>query len=178
MREIFSRTNSARSTKCRTARPAKLVVAANESEEPELEKLVQKGINNGVHGLKLVGPKEIHAREPHIHGTAAIDVPSTREFCRPEDLVRTHARLAADNGANIVTRAKVVALTPVKDAVRVDLEIGDEDSKEKESIEARCVISTPPACTPMKSPRCSATIRGRFIRSVASTAKCAARTRV
>jgi L-2-hydroxyglutarate oxidase LhgO len=55
--------------------------------------------------------------------------------------VRTHARLAADNGANIVTRAKVVALTPVKNAVRVDLEIGDEESKEKESIEARCVIN-------------------------------------
>ena len=55
--------------------------------------------------------------------------------------MRTHARLAADNGANIVTRAKVVALTPVKDAVRVDLEIGDEESKEKESIEARCVIN-------------------------------------
>jgi glycerol-3-phosphate dehydrogenase len=118
----------------------KLVVAANKSEEPELEKLIQKGITNGVTGLELVGPKEIHAREPHIHGTAAIDVPSTG-ILSAEDLVRTHARLAADNGANIVTRAKVVALTPVKDAVRVDLEIGDEESKETESIEARCVIN-------------------------------------
>jgi glycerol-3-phosphate dehydrogenase len=118
----------------------KLVVAANQSEEPELEKLIQKGITNGVHGLKRVGPKEIHAREPHIHGSAAIDVPSTG-ILSAEDLVRTHARLAADNGANIVTRAKVVALTPVKDAVRVDLEIGDEESKERESIEARSVIN-------------------------------------
>ena len=118
----------------------KLVVAANESEEPELEKLIQKGITNGVTGLKLVGAKEIHAREPHIQGTAAIDVPSTG-ILSAEDLVRTHARLAADNGANIVTRAKVIALTPVQDAVRVDIEIGDEGSKEKESIEARCVIN-------------------------------------
>jgi len=118
----------------------KLVVAANASEEPELEKLIQKGITNGVKGLKLVGPKEIHAREPHIRGTAAIDVPSTG-ILSAEELVRAHARLAADNGANIVTRAKVVALTPVKDAVRVDLEIGDEESKEKESIEARCVLN-------------------------------------
>jgi glycerol-3-phosphate dehydrogenase len=118
----------------------KLVVAANKAEEPELEKLVQKGITNGVKGLKIVGAKEIQAREPHIRGTAAIDVPSTG-ILSAEDLVRTHARLAADNGANIVTRAKVVALTPVKDAVRVDLEIGDEEAKEKESIEARCVIN-------------------------------------
>ena len=118
----------------------KLVVASNKSEEPELEKLVQRGITNGVQELKLIGPKEIHAREPHIRGTAAIDVPSTG-ILSAEDLVRTHARLAADNGANIVTRAKVVALSPVKDAVRVDLEIGDEESKEQESIEARCVIN-------------------------------------
>jgi glycerol-3-phosphate dehydrogenase len=118
----------------------KLVVAANKSEEPELEKLIQKGITNGVQGLKLIGPNEIHAREPHIRGTAAIDVPSTG-ILSAEDLVRTHARLAADNGANIVTRAKVVALTPVNNAVRIDLEIGDEESKEKESIEARCVIN-------------------------------------
>ncbi|HEY1924247.1 MAG TPA: NAD(P)/FAD-dependent oxidoreductase [Candidatus Acidoferrum sp.] len=118
----------------------KLVVAANKSEEPELEKLILKGIGNGVEDLTLIGPKEIQAREPHIGGTAAIDVPSTG-IVSAEELVRTHARLAADNGANIVTRAKVVALTPTKDAVRVDLEIGDEESKEKESIEARCVIN-------------------------------------
>jgi glycerol-3-phosphate dehydrogenase len=118
----------------------KLVVAANKNEEPELEKLILKGIGNGVEDLQLIGPKEIQAREPHIRGTAAIDVPSTG-IVSAEELVRTHARLATDNGANIVTRAKVVALTPTKDAVRVDLEIGDEEAKEKESIEARCVIN-------------------------------------
>src|ERR1700742_4984025 len=79
----------------------KLVVAANESEEPELEKLIQKGITNGSTGLKRVGAKEIHAREPHIQGTAAIDVPSTG-ILSAEDLVRTHARLAADKGAKIL----------------------------------------------------------------------------
>src|ERR1700733_3023095 len=118
----------------------KLVVAANAGEEHELEALAQRGRDNGVEHLTIVGPKEIQAREPHIHGTAALDVPSTG-ILSAEDLVRTHARLATDNGANIVTRAKVVALTPTPGAVRVELEIGDEESKEKESIEARCVIN-------------------------------------
>jgi L-2-hydroxyglutarate oxidase LhgO len=118
----------------------KLVVAANAQEEPELEALMQRGRGNGVEGLSIFGPKEIQAREPHIRGTAALDVPSTG-IVSAEDLVRTHARLAADNGANIVTRAKVVALTPTKGAVRVDLEIGDEDDLQKESIEARCVVN-------------------------------------
>ncbi len=118
----------------------KLVVAANANEEPELEALAQRGRDNGVEGLTIVGPKEIQAREPHIRGTAALDVPSTG-IVSAEDLVRTHARLAADNGANIVPRAKVVALTPTPGAVRVDLEIGDEDGVQKESIEARCVVN-------------------------------------
>ena len=118
----------------------KLVVAANAHEEPELEALMQRGRGNGVEGLSIIGPKEIQAREPHIRGTAALDVPSTG-ILSAEDLVRTHARLATDNGANIVTRAKVVALTPTKGAVRVDLEIGDEDDMQKESIEARCVVN-------------------------------------
>jgi L-2-hydroxyglutarate oxidase LhgO len=118
----------------------KLVVAANASEEHELETLAQRGRENGVEGLTIVGPKEIQAREPHIRGTAALDVPSTG-ILSAEDLVRTHARLATDNGANIVTHAKVVALTPTPGAVRVDLEIGDEGDLQKESIEARCVVN-------------------------------------
>jgi glycerol-3-phosphate dehydrogenase len=118
----------------------KLVVAANASEERELEALAQRGRENGVEGLTIVGPKEIQAREPHILGTAALDVPSTG-ILSAEDLVRTQARLATDSGANIVTRAKVVALTPTPGAVRVDLEIGDEGDVQKESIEARCVVN-------------------------------------
>jgi glycerol-3-phosphate dehydrogenase len=118
----------------------KLVVAANKHEEFELEALLQRGRDNGVEGLSIVGPKEIQAREPHIRGTAALDVPSTG-IVSAEDLVRTHARLATENGANIVTRARVVALTPTGGALRVDLEIGDEDSVQRESIEARCVVN-------------------------------------
>jgi L-2-hydroxyglutarate oxidase LhgO len=118
----------------------KLVVAANAGEEHELEALAQRGRDNGVEHLTIVGPKEIQAREPHIRGTAALDVPSAG-ILSAEDLVRTHARLATDNGANIVTRAKVVALTATPWAVRVDLEIGDEDGVQKEAIEARCVIN-------------------------------------
>ena len=118
----------------------KLVVAANAGEEHELEALAQRGRDNGVEHLTIVGPKEIQAREPHIRGTAALDVPSAG-ILSAEELVRTHARVATDNGANIVTRAKVVALTPTPGAVRVGLEIGDEDGMQNESIEARCVVN-------------------------------------
>ncbi len=119
----------------------KLVVAANKNEEPELEALKKRGEENGVEGLRLVGPEVIREREPHIRGTLALDVPSAG-ILSAEDLVHAFARLATNNGANIVNHAKVVALTPTPSGVRVDLEIGDEDDLQKESIEARCVVNS------------------------------------
>ena len=121
-------------------RTGKLVVAANAHEEPELAKLKQRGEENGVEGLRIIGPTEMRRREPHIVGTAALEVPSTG-IASAEDLVRTHARLAAGNGANIVTHAKVTSLTAVREAVRVGLQIGDEKDTQQETIDARCVVN-------------------------------------
>src|SRR4029077_6710332 len=101
----------------------KLVVAADAREEAELLALKTRGEDNGVGGLRVVGPAEIRAREPHIRGTAALEVPSTG-IASAEDLVRTHARLATDNGASIVTHAKVISLTAAGGTVRVGLQIG------------------------------------------------------
>jgi L-2-hydroxyglutarate oxidase LhgO len=118
----------------------KLVVAGDAHEEPELAALKRKGEANGVEGLRIIGPAEIRAREPHIRGTAALEVPSTG-IASAEDLVRTHARLATDNGANVVTRAKVTSLTAAGGMVRVGLRIGDEEDAQDETIEARCVVN-------------------------------------
>jgi L-2-hydroxyglutarate oxidase LhgO len=118
----------------------KLVVAADAHEAEALEVLKKKGEGNGVQGLRIVGPTEIQAKEPHIKGVAALDVPSTG-ILSSEDLVRTYARLAADKGAHIVTRAKVTALEPKRDAIRVSLRIGDNGDSQGETIEARCVIN-------------------------------------
>ena len=118
----------------------KLVVAANAQEEEDLAALKKRGEDNGVEGLRLVGPEAIRAREPHIRGVAALDVPSTG-IVSAEDLVRTYARLASEKGAHVVTRAKVVALEPKGDTIRVSLRIGDEEDAQDETIEARCVIN-------------------------------------
>jgi len=118
----------------------KLVVAANAQEVEDLAALKKRGEDNGVEGLRLVGPEAIRAREPHIRGVAALDVPSTG-IVSAEDLVRTYARLASEKGAHVVTRAKVVALEPKGDTIRVSLRIGDEEDAQDETIEARCVIN-------------------------------------
>jgi glycerol-3-phosphate dehydrogenase len=118
----------------------KLVVASNDQEAEDLIALKKKGETNGVEGLRLVGPEVIRQREPHIRGVAALDVPSTG-IVSSEDLVRTYARLAVEKGAHIVTRAKVVALEPQRDTIRVRLRIGDEEDAQDETIEARCVVN-------------------------------------
>src|ERR1700688_2531532 len=104
----------------------KLVVAANTQEEEELAALKKKGEDNGVEGLRLIGPAEIRRREPHIAGAAAIVVPFTG-IVSPEGLVGAARRVAAGQGANIVTRARVVSLEPDAATIRVGVLIGDEE---------------------------------------------------
>src|ERR1700682_4627572 len=145
-------------------RTGKLVVAAEAREEAALEALYKRGQENGVEGLRLIGPAEIREREPHIAGVTALDVPSTG-IVSAEELVRTYARVALERGANIVTRAQVVALEPNVKAIRVGIRVGDDLSTQtktprrqaaredagtlagqdeiapQETIEARCVIN-------------------------------------
>jgi glycerol-3-phosphate dehydrogenase len=118
----------------------KLVVAANAHEEEELVALKKHGEENGVEGLRIIGPVEIRVREPSIKGVAALDVPSTG-IVSAEELVHAYARVAGNQGANIVVRAQVVSLEPARDTIRVGLRIGDEEDSQRETIEAKCVIN-------------------------------------
>lgn len=118
----------------------KLVVAANSREEPELTALKKRGEDNGVGGLELIDAAEIRKREPHIRGAAALRVPSTG-IVSAEELVHAYARVATSQGANMVTRAKVISLEPSGSTIRVGLKIGDEEDAQEEKIDARCVIN-------------------------------------
>jgi L-2-hydroxyglutarate oxidase LhgO len=118
----------------------KLVVAASAHEEEELAALKKKGEDNGVEGLRLIDAAEIRKREPHIAGSAAIEVPSTG-IVSAEELVHAYARIATAQGAEIVTNARVVSLEPGKGAIQVGVLIGNEEGALGETVEARCVIN-------------------------------------
>jgi len=118
----------------------KLVVAANAHEETELVALKKRGEDNGVEGLRLIDAAEIRKQEPHIRGTAALVVPSTG-IVSAEELVHAYARVATNQGANIVTRAEVVSLAPSGKNIRVGLRIGHQEDSQEETIEAKCVIN-------------------------------------
>ena len=110
----------------------KIVVAPSEDLHG-LETLKKNGEANGVEGLKIIDRAEFRKREPHVEGHAALEVPSTG-ILSSEDLVKAYARLATDQGAHIVTNAKVEKLEPTAAGVRVESSAGE--------IEARCLINS------------------------------------
>jgi L-2-hydroxyglutarate oxidase LhgO len=58
-------------------RVGKLIVATDESELPNFDKLIERGIANGIEGLEVLDAKGIEAREPHCRGIKAIFSPVT-----------------------------------------------------------------------------------------------------
>ncbi|HVA72562.1 MAG TPA: NAD(P)/FAD-dependent oxidoreductase [Candidatus Limnocylindrales bacterium] len=110
----------------------KLVVATSHGQEPKLTELIERGRANGVEGLRIIDAAAIRAREPHIAGTAAIEVPSTG-IVASEELVKAYARIAVEHGADIVTHAKVETIAPHGDLVRVTSSAGE--------VETRCLVN-------------------------------------
>jgi glycerol-3-phosphate dehydrogenase len=121
----------------------KLVVAHDAKQEAQLEHLAENGRANGVVGLRMVDRAAVRAREPHIEAAAALFVPSTG-IVSAEDLIKTLARMATDQGASLLTRTRVVRLDPRADSIAVTLvegDAGEGGERTEETIEARCVIN-------------------------------------
>jgi glycerol-3-phosphate dehydrogenase len=121
----------------------KLVVAQDAAQLAALERLAENGRANGVAGLRIVDRAAVRAREPHIEAFAALEVPSTG-IVSAEDLVKTLARHATEQGANVLPRTRVVRLEPGADSIAVTLTEGegvDAAKLSEETIEARCVIN-------------------------------------
>lgn len=111
----------------------KLVVATAREQEATLAELMKRGETNGVESLRMIDAAEIRKREPHIAGTAAIEVPSTG-IVASEELVKTYARIATERGADIVVHAKVSRLEQQNGTMRVTSDAGE--------IEARCLVNS------------------------------------
>lgn len=111
----------------------KLVVAPSPLEAEKLSALVENGRANGVEDLRIVDRAAIRAREPHIEGHQAIEVPSTG-IVSSEDLVKAYARVAADQGASMVTHARVAKLESLGDRICVTSTAGE--------IETACLVNS------------------------------------
>ncbi|XP_069909777.1 L-2-hydroxyglutarate dehydrogenase, mitochondrial isoform X1 [Oryctolagus cuniculus] len=55
----------------------KLIVAVEQEEIPRLQALYERGLQNGVQGLRLIQQEDIKKKEPYCRGLMAVDCPYT-----------------------------------------------------------------------------------------------------
>lgn len=102
----------------------KLVVAADESERPRLLALHERGQQNGLQGLKLLGPEEMREIEPHVGGVAALRVPEEGIV----DYGRVCQALVGELqslGAHVTTGARVFRLESIPAGWRAHTTAGE-----------------------------------------------------
>lgn len=116
----------------RNKRNGKLIVANEEKHLPELQKLKERGDQNGVAGLEIVDRSFIRRIEPNVISPIALYSPNTG-IVEAEELVKTLARIAISNGAHLLTDTKVIAAR-MKEGLTVI-------RTEREEVAARIVIN-------------------------------------
>lgn len=84
----------------------KVVLATSESEIPALNLLEERGIANGLKGLKRLSKSELKDYEPHVSGVAGLLVPQTG-IVDYKDVVNKYAELIINRGGIIKTNSKV-----------------------------------------------------------------------
>jgi len=106
----------------------KLVVAADESELPGLDRLWERGNANGLQGLRRLDTDAIHEIEPHVRGVAAIHVPQEGIV----DYAAVVEALVAEiqsKGGEVKTNTAFRKLTKDGDKWRVETSAGDFSSR-------------------------------------------------
>jgi L-2-hydroxyglutarate oxidase LhgO len=90
-------------------RLGKLIVALDERELPRLDELERRGRENGLEGLRRLGPEEIREREPAIRGLAALHVQETGIADFP-GAARALAREIEEHGGRVALGSRFLAL--------------------------------------------------------------------
>jgi len=93
------------------ARCGKLIVAADEHEIAELDRLLAVGHANGVSSLVRVDGAFVRAKEPNVRAVGALWSPDTG-IVEAEALIKTLERLCRDNDVALVVGSPVIGAAP------------------------------------------------------------------
>lgn len=96
----------------------KVVVAIDQNELPELDKLYQRGLENGLTNLKMLSTEEIKEYEPHINGIKGFHVPQTG-IVNYTDVANKMADVFKNKGGKIQLNSKVLKVEKSSSAVTV-----------------------------------------------------------
>jgi (S)-2-hydroxyglutarate dehydrogenase len=101
----------------------KIIVAAEEEELPRLESIYERGIENQIEGLTMIGPDEIRELEPHSAGIRALHVPCAGivDFV---GVCQALQRLITGKGGSLVFQEKVEGVFERNGSVEVKTNSG------------------------------------------------------
>lgn len=99
----------------------KIIVATGEEELPRLENIYQRGIQNNIEGIELVGEQEIGELEPRSAGIRAIHVPCAGivDFIGVSEKLR---QLVEEKGGSIQFDSKVTGIHQRNGSIEVATE--------------------------------------------------------
>jgi L-2-hydroxyglutarate oxidase LhgO len=117
-------------------RMGKLIVAADDTETREVERLYRQGIKNGINGLQMLTRDEIKRLEPNVEATAGLLSPSTG-VVDSHDLMKTFFGCAKENGVVFVFGAEVINIHKNAGGYKISI----QDSERNYSVTARVVIN-------------------------------------
>lgn len=100
----------------------KIIVATRESQLPQLDKLFQRGLDNGLAVSKLTA-QQVQEIEPHVHCLAGIRVPTTGIVDYKEVSAKC-ADLVREQGSTVVTGAEVVGIRESNGVHRIETRKG------------------------------------------------------
>ena len=106
----------------------KLVVAVRNEELEPLEKLYERGIANGLEGLKKLKEDELKEYEPNVAGVAGLFVPQTGivDYVK---VTETYAKKIVENGGEIRLGCKFKSVTKSKDELIISTNDGEFKTK-------------------------------------------------
>lgn len=88
----------------------KIIVASDEQELPLLENIQQRGLANGLEGIKRIRSEELTAYEPHVAGIAGLFVPQTG-IVDYRLVAEKYGELLRKQGVDIMMGARVTAIS-------------------------------------------------------------------
>lgn len=106
----------------------KLVVAVNENEINPLNDLYQRGLANGLSGIKKLNAGELKEYEPHVKGIAGLFVSQTG-IVDYRNVTETYAKIVSRNGGEIKLNCKFTGIKKYGSELVITTNLGDVKCK-------------------------------------------------
>lgn len=96
----------------------KIIVATEKSELPIMSNIYDRGIANGLSGIKIINGEQIRELEPHCAGIEGIWVPQTG-IINYKDVSRKYLELFLELGGEILFEQKVLEIKHINDTSEI-----------------------------------------------------------